>query len=147
MNTATLNCLKCHRDTATKLVLTPDLPHYGKLLCAECGMFRGWAKKPDSEATKYQRPKMHQNLVAKYSRGYCELCLKLEAELDRRAVLEAHHVIEFHDAGDPSRANVWILCTPCHRLVTWMRKYVGHNAPLTDLVAEVAQELTKDVQD
>lgn len=30
------------------LVLTPELLHYGKNVCRQCGRFMGWAKKPET---------------------------------------------------------------------------------------------------
>lgn len=33
-------------ETKTVLVMTPELTHYGKMICADCGAFRKWAKDP-----------------------------------------------------------------------------------------------------
>lgn len=136
-------CDRCGDNTPSRLELTPKLPHHGKLVCVGCGKWRRWVAKPETDATKYRRPAVHKDLVHRFSRGFCELCLLRESELRDGVVLEAHHVVEYHDDGDASRENVWILCTKCHRLVTWMRKYVGHNEPIASLVSEVAKELTR----
>jgi len=31
-----------------QLELTPNGPHYGKLICLDCGAFAGWAPKPET---------------------------------------------------------------------------------------------------
>lgn len=103
-----------------QIILTPDLPHYGKILC-DCGHFLGWAPKPDSE--KVRRPAKHRNLVQKYSAGYCELCLIAEDNLPDEQTLEAQHIIEFEDGGGHERENIQIICTKCHKLIHWLRTY------------------------
>lgn len=35
-----------HPSAKLNLVLTPDIKHYGKYVCAECGKFIVWAKTP-----------------------------------------------------------------------------------------------------
>lgn len=132
-------CNRCERETLSRVVLTPDLPHYGKLVCDMCGCWRRWLPKPDTDPTKHRRTKQHTDLVRQFSKGYCEMCLMTAGELDDGRVLEAHHVLEYQTGGDPSRENIWILCTGCHKLVHWMRTYVGKNEPLTGLIDEVAR--------
>lgn len=109
-----------------RLERTPDLPHYGKAVCGHCGLFIGWVGKPDSDPTKYKRPQEHRKLVKKFSRGFCEMCLRREGELTGGNVLHAHHVIPYSDDGEATRENVWIVCTHCHRIVELQRTYVGH---------------------
>lgn len=41
-----MNC--SHQNT--RLVLTPELMHYGKIVCADCGKFLNWAKHPETIA-------------------------------------------------------------------------------------------------
>lgn len=100
-------------------------PHYAKLLCAQCGAFWDNVGKPDSDPTKHRRPKAHLELVAEYSRGYCEMCNRKESSLRKPNHLVAHHVHEFKDGGTNDRANIWIVCDRCHSLIHWVRKTVG----------------------
>jgi 5-methylcytosine-specific restriction endonuclease McrA len=123
-------CSQCGLKTEAVLEETPHLTHYGKLVCGTCGRFHRWVGKPDSDSSKYRRPKQHRDLVDKYSRGFCELCLKSESELQPGVTIESHHVVEFSDGGSHERDNVWILCTACHRQVHWARRYYGRSTPV-----------------
>lgn len=100
-------------------------PHYADLICNTCGKHNGFKSKPDADRSK--RPKAHTDLVAKFGRGFCELCLRPKCELRKCDVLEAQHVEEYQGGGDSSRENIWIVCTACHKLIHWMRTYHGHN--------------------
>lgn len=100
--------------------------HHAKLFCVDCDRFIKWLPKPETEASR--RPAAHRELVKKYSRGFCEMCLRQEADLPKPQTLEAHHVDEFAEGGDELRENIWILCTSCHRLVNHQRTYLGHYA-------------------
>lgn len=115
--------MTCQHLEPPRIELTPHLPHYGKELCSTCGAFLRWIKKPDSDAGKYRRPSAHRDLVEKYGRGYCEMCLTAEADLPGRQSLEAHHVEEFAKGGPATRENVWIVCTGCARLIHAIRTY------------------------
>jgi hypothetical protein len=114
-------CKRC--GAALEFVKTPELPHYGKMVCvnSECGRCAYWVPKPDQD--KARRPAAHRDLVKAFSRGYCELCLTREDQLRGGRVLEAHHVVEFTDGGSNERDNILIVCTGCHRLVHWLRTY------------------------
>ena len=117
-------CRAC--GTALLIRLMETGPHHARLDCPSCGRFDSWAPKP--EADRARRPAAHRDLVRRFSRGYCELCLRPEAELPRGATLHGHHVDEFQGGGEPIRENIWILCTACHALVTWIRTYLGQHA-------------------
>lgn len=41
--------MKCPH-THTRIILTPHLAHYGKIVCDLCEAFLGWAKKPETIA-------------------------------------------------------------------------------------------------
>lgn len=112
-------CRQCG-STQTVTRLRPDTIHHAEYRCLACRC-RGWLPKPHSD----RRPAAHRDLVAKFSQGFCELCLRRVSELPDNCSLEGHHVIEYHDGGTSDRDNVWILCTACHRLVTWTRTYHG----------------------
>lgn len=98
--------------------------HYANGWCRKCNN-HFFPPKPDSDPTKYKRPKPHTDLVTKFSRGFCELCLRKQAQLPKGQTLEAQHVIEFSDGGEPNRENIWIVCTACHRHIHWTRTYHG----------------------
>jgi len=117
-------CEHCGSDEFVE-ELTPDTPHYGKRVCFYCDGFCGWLPKPDKDDKK--RASKHKNLVKKYGKGFCEMCLLASNELADNRTLEGHHVIPYKNGGDDSRENAWIVCTSCHSLIHWKRTYHGTN--------------------
>ena len=113
-------CAYCF-STDLSVELTPNLSHYGKEVCMACRRFLRWIPKPDQERVK--RPAAHTDLVRKYSRGFCEMCGKQEADLPGRQTLEANHIVEFQEGGDHGRENVSIVCTRCHKLIHLLRTW------------------------
>lgn len=120
-------CPRCGDGGPHAVTLMTEGKHYAKARCVACDAFLRWLPKPADDATKYKRPQKHRNLVAEYGSGYCEMCLREQHELAKGESLEAQHVIEFQDGGSEKRENIWILCTSCHSLVHWLRRYKGRN--------------------
>ena len=96
-------------------------PHYAELRCVECGIHNGFLPKPDAD--KIRRPAGHRELVQKYGRGFCEMCLTKDSDLTKNETLTGHHVVEFADGGSSERENIWIICTACHAMLHWLRTY------------------------
>jgi len=70
------------------------------------------------------RSAANKKLVKKYGRGFCELCLVKEINLNRvNHDLEGHHLIPHEWTADSRRENVWIVCKPCHKLIEHLRDY------------------------
>lgn len=122
-----IKCPKCGHDGPHVVVLETQSVHHARETCAKCLAFVRWIAKPSDDPTKYKRPQKHRNLVAEYSRGFCEMCLRLEDDLPKGQTMEAQHVIEFQDGGSEKRENIWIVCTACHRMIHWLRTYHGRN--------------------
>lgn len=119
-------CGRCGHDGPHNATLEERGHHYARLTCVVCDCFIAWLPKPDDDSTKYRRPSSHRAMVKKHSRGYCEMCRIVEAEVPKGESLEAHHVIPFDEDGPDTRENTWILCTGCHKLVEWRRTYQKH---------------------
>lgn len=98
--------------------------HHGRVECAACQAFIKWAPKPDS--AKKRRPSQSRKLVAQYSQGFCEICLRHELQIPAPQTLEAHHIIPVEKGGGDEQANIQICCTACHKLIHWQRTYLGH---------------------
>lgn len=115
--------------------------HYAKRVCSAsaCGRINGFEPKPDSDPTKYRRTKAHTDLVKKFSKGFCEMCLTPAGELPKGMALEGQHVVEYDNDGQPTRENIWIVCTACHRLIHWVRTYKGRNRDISDSVQNVVE--------
>ncbi|MBA7685518.1 hypothetical protein ES703_93943 [subsurface metagenome] len=120
-------CPGCGATESVKRIRT-DGVHYASLHCGRCGRWLAWLPKPC--VGKKWRPGRHRELVRKYSRGYCELCLRKAEELPGGQTLEGHHVRELQHGGSDARDNVTILCSACHRLVHWVRTWVVGRDPL-----------------
>lgn len=131
-------CKRC--GGRLEIMIREKQPPYAQLTCDGCG-YVDWVQKPDSDSSKYRRPKAHRNLVHKFSNGFCEMCLCPESELPKGRLLEAHHVQEYQNGGEASRENIWILCTGCHSLVNWVRTYRGESDH-REVVQQVAEGAT-----
>jgi len=107
---------QCHER---KIIRLSTGPHYAAEVCADCGRWFRWVPRPGAPA---RRPAAHGNLLARYGRGYCEMCLRSVDQLGPRGGLVAHHVRQYARGGGPQRENVWILCTSCHLAVHWLRE-------------------------
>jgi len=124
LNNYRQDCSRCgYLNGLAEFQLTPEVKHYGKLLCPSCGAFWRWVAKPDGDQTKYKRPKKHKELVKQFGNGFCEMCLTEEGKLPANQSLEGHHVIPYRSGGSCEKDNVWILCTRCHRQVELIRTY------------------------
>jgi 5-methylcytosine-specific restriction endonuclease McrA len=100
--------------------------HHAKVVCATCGRFQKWESKPRELKTVDPRSEVSKKLVAEFSQGFCEMCLRRKSELPLPQTLEGHHVVPVALNGSDDRSNIWILCTSCHRRIHHERTYLGH---------------------
>ncbi len=114
-------CPRCLAEPPHTIEKQTDGIHYAKVVCCGCSRFLAWLPKPDTEQSR--RPAAHCDLAKKYSRGFCEMCETRNEDLPKGRTLEGHHVVEYHDGGDGSRENTWVICTACHSQVHWLRTY------------------------
>lgn len=113
-------CRHCgHINGKGEIVETPHLTHYAELKCYQCGRHWDWISKPASQR-KGREPK-HTELVKKFGKGFCQMCLRTTETLPPKHGLRAHHVEEYQAGGSPERENIWIVCERCHSLIHWMR--------------------------
>ena len=96
-------------------------PHL-ELRCVDCDKHLKFLK----QSNKKTREANHSALVSKYSKGYCECCLRTKSALPPPQTLEAHHIVPYQFEGDSSKDNIWIVCTQCHKLIEHLRHYLGH---------------------
>jgi len=143
------HCQRCNGETYSRIVLLDRSPHWGRRECIDCGGYIRWETKPDGE--RKHRPAPARRLVHRFSRGFCEMCLRREDELPHGQQLEAHHVIPFSASeaaqfgfdgpGPDTRENTWILCTPCHLKVDHERTYTClHPRKMRESLAEAAAQ-------
>ena len=55
-----------HPDAKISLVLTPEIKHYGKYVCEECGKFLVWARTPKSSYALADRQREIVRLLMQY---------------------------------------------------------------------------------
>lgn len=133
-------CKRCHHDVDPINIPRPDTVHAGgELRCPRCDMHLGWRKVDKEHAKK----RTHASQHSPQSLGIecCELCLRPKRGLGIRQTLEIHHKIEVEVGGPDKRSNIWVLCTPCHKLLHHMRIY--HNEHLQHMWPE-AEELVEE---
>ena len=116
-------CPKCSCEEFTAGEPGPMPGEMRGSTCSRCGA-KWWQPKAENE--RYRRPAAHRDLVKRYGRGICELCLRTREQLPGPESLVGHHVTEYAEGGTDDRANVWIVCTACHALVHHLRTYLGH---------------------
>lgn len=113
----------CKRCGTVNEFFTEEAGVHVKAICNHCKI---WIKNLPQSDGNNKRPGKHTDLVKKYSKGYCELCLRTKESLPRKQTLEAHHVIPYKCGGEAEESNVWIVCTCCHRQIEHYRTYLGH---------------------
>ena len=148
MNTETISnyynpCKICGK-VASGTLLPGANPHYAGWKCDTCNTHY-WLSKPDDDPTKHKRTAAHRDLVKKYSRGYCEMCLRTEDKIKEQPnqTLEAQHVIEHSHGGESTRENIWILCTPCHKYVHHVRTYFNDANSIKILIESILSSIKK----
>ena len=112
-------CSGCGKNNYVE-VITPELPHYGKLICAGCGMFIKWLPKPDNTS---RRSSTKWNIDL----SECKICGRRREHLGARETIGPHHLKPIEEGGLDEEKNLLALCTACHRLVHWARLYVGRH--------------------
>ena len=133
-------CARCGVEAPTRAVKIDHGPHYAKEVCAECGSFIAWLKKPKNNG---KRP---ANKHAPESLGIdqCQLCGREWLMLGDREVLEVHHVVAIQDGGEDTPGNIWVLCTDCHRTVHHRRTYLRDHHRSTMTLARLRELMEAD---
>lgn len=101
-------------------VETPDLQHYGKLICSICGKWHKWLKAPDNDG-KRTKTSAHEHLRDKAT--WCSFCGRTRDELNEKEVFHLHHGFPINEGGPDDPANCSVLCSACHKLAHWVRTY------------------------
>jgi len=115
-------CKSCGEFTLHNAQIGGCGPHYGKLICRICGSCWGFIKKPENLGKREKNKHTPSSLDI----DFCQLCLRTRQDLINHETLESHHIIEVASPynGPDIPENIWVLCTPCHRLLHHQRKYI-----------------------
>lgn len=88
-----MNCPHAERT----VILTPELKHHGRIECANCGHFFGWAKKPATVAREQENSRLivaarklsltgwEKEFVGSLNENGAKLSPKQQAALDKLA--------------------------------------------------------------
>ena len=99
--------------------------HGYKLRCPHCKRVVGWGGKRQVVKTENgERTRSSQWSAKRLNKDFCEMCQRPKDFLGHGERLEVHHVTEIDQGGEDVPENIWVLCTPCHRLVHHQRTYL-----------------------
>jgi len=119
------HCNKC--DTQVEPMTHSEINdvHGYKLRCPICNTFVGWGgKKKAVKGEHGERVRSSQWTANRLKQESCEMCQRPKNFLGHGERLEVHHVSEVEQGGEDVPENIWVLCTPCHRLVHHQRTYL-----------------------
>lgn len=111
-----------HPYSGAEFVPTPELTHYGKMVCPVCSKWLAWVKKPDGDKRVRRESQKLAKIFDAHGVDYCQACLRCRNELPANVTLIVHHVIEVQDGGPDEPGNTWRLCTICHEMIHLMRR-------------------------
>lgn len=102
--------------------------HGYKLFCAACNTWIGWSGKTKALKNERGERQISSQWTAKRLQvEACQSCLRTLDRLGDNENLEIHHVIPVKDGGPDTLANIWVICTTCHKEIHHRRVYFnGH---------------------
>lgn len=110
-------CRNCLQDVKVELhLMDHNGPHYARAACPICAQYIDWVKKPENDA-KRVKSKFSPRL------GYCEICGR--HFLGSKETFEIHHKIPIEEGGLDEELNILELCTPCHKMCHFLRRYMN----------------------
>ena len=116
-----LCCKRCGEvDNLETAPCFDSSPHYAKMSCGSCGAFIKFLAKPKNTGKRPPNKHTPESLGI----AYCQLCRRPADMLGAYEALEVHHVVEIQHGGDDDPANIWVLCTDCHKTLHHRRKYL-----------------------
>lgn len=116
-----MDCPRCSADLDFNMEFqeTPELQHYGKELCGQCGVWLRWVSKPENVGV---RTKTSRFKIKHFAQELCEICRRPRAMLGNNETLEIHH--KDVNPDNDVMENLLLLCTCCHRQVHHNHTYL-----------------------
>ncbi|OGW47510.1 MAG: hypothetical protein A2Y66_02480 [Nitrospirae bacterium RBG_13_41_22] len=109
----------------TKIILTPNLVHYGKEIDDE-GNFIKWVSNPDNtgrrETSKYQNKDILIFHKFDIKPDFCFFCGR--KGLGEKETFTIDHITSLSEGGKDELGNLQILCSACHKLKNWATIYM-----------------------
>ena len=116
-------CKHCNEEIEPIFIEMKEGPHYGKHICSYCDKFLGWVKKPKNEGKREQLKYIPED----FDKYFCEICGRKKYELGEHEKIAIHHKIPIKEGGKDIPENILVLCTFCHRLCHFLKKYLLHH--------------------
>lgn len=146
--TGEYQCPSCRESRAKRIIGNHPGGHYARIQCLNCDRFIKWEGKPGNKPSSRKNQK---KLLDRFSRGFCEICLRQSSEIPLPQVLEAHHIIPVECGGNDEAGNIQIVCTHCHKWIHQQRTYLGHyrqsSLPDMDKRQEIYAEILQVMSD
>jgi len=121
-----INKCKWCGNEKLKFVETPNLVHFGKMICQHCNKFCYWVRNPNLPINNRKNKKTTKQ-VCEFHRitgEMCFLCLRERKELGQSETLTVDHIQELDKGGEDIIENMQVLCSACHKLKNWVRLYM-----------------------
>jgi 5-methylcytosine-specific restriction endonuclease McrA len=119
-------CRNCNGKIV--FVETPELTHYGKMICSNCGLWVRWVRHPEKEGKRTKTSIYKMDIVKQFygiEEEFCFFCLRKKHQLGVCEVMTLDHIQELDKGGADEPQNIQILCTACHKLKNWARLYTN----------------------
>jgi 5-methylcytosine-specific restriction endonuclease McrA len=122
-----MKCVNCGCEEVQQIE-TPNLIHYAKEVCKQCGRWIRWIHNPENEGSRTQTSKYSIEQILRFHKkenNICFFCLRTQEQLGVKETFTRDHIEELDKGGKDELENLQILCSPCHKLKNWTRTYIN----------------------
>ena len=113
-------CPKCKAETFQQQIIKPKGPHYGEQFCIVCEGHIKFLPKPKNIGARRANKYLPRDLGI----YHCQMCMRDKDNLVNYETLESHHVVQIIDGGNDIPANIWVVCSTCHKTIHFNRRYL-----------------------
>ena len=124
----TLTCPHCNQDVLPDIApVSNGTTTTYKATCPNCGRYIKWVSKSIFEGAKKANGKRRKSAwsAKQLEKDHCEICGRNRENLGLNEKLESHHKLPIEHGGTDTEDNILIVCTPCHRMVHFLRRYLN----------------------
>lgn len=107
---------------------TPNLTHFGRIDCLDCGRWNEWIRNPENDGIRTRTSRYNISQVLRFYNKkdeICFFCLRKKEQLGEKETLTLDHIEELKDGGKDELGNIQVLCSACHKLKNWARLYMN----------------------
>ncbi len=119
-------CRQCGYQGKPKATGKVDPVHGYALSCPSCLKWWGWGGlSKELKDGNGQRKDVSIWSAKRLGVDLCQCCLRPQEFLGDGGRLEVHHVKPVADGGTDDLANIWVVCTACHKEIHHRRTYLN----------------------